>query len=138
MPDLNPQIVEINIGVKELRKIIIYPLSMADQFKMTDTIVAAIQQFGSVGAEELSDEAVVEQMINLIEENIDRILKLVLDPDEKVTMAELTNDQFTDICETVFEVNYEGAIKKLKNLTGKVKMALSGMSQQPVVENESP
>jgi hypothetical protein len=37
----------------------------------------------------------------------------------------------------VFDVNYEGSIKKLKTLTGKVKAALSGMSRQQVLESES-
>ena len=137
MANLNPQIVEIDIGIRELRKITLYPLSMADQFKMTDTVVQAIQQFASVGSEELSDEAIVEKMVSLIEENIDRILKLIIDPEESVGMTDLTNDQFTDICEIVYTVNYEGSIKKLKSLAGKVKGALSGMSRQPVPESGS-
>lgn len=123
MPSLNPQIVEQSVGIRELREITIYPLSMADQFKLTDTVVQAIHQFGSVNID-ISDEEVVAKMIGLIEENIEKILELVLDKEEAVTMDELTNDQFTDICNIIFEVNYEGSVKKLMDLVGKVKAVM--------------
>ena len=137
MADLNPQIVELPIGIKELRKITIYPLSMADQFKMTDVIAQAVHQFGNVDVD-LGDEEVVQRMLGLIEENIDRLLKLVLDEDEEVSMSELSNEQFTDICNTIFEVNYEGSVKKLTDLVGKVKavMPRMGPSPTPAVESQ--
>lgn len=123
MPNLNPQIVEVPIGVKELRNVTIYPLSMADQFKLTDVVVQSFHQFGTVDVD-MGDEAVVAKMISLIEENIDKILTLVLDEEEEVKMSELTNEQFTDLCHIIFEVNYEGSVKKLMDLVGKVKAVM--------------
>jgi hypothetical protein len=135
MTDLNPQIVEMSVGTRTLRKIVIYPLSMADQFKMTKAIVGAFSSFTQFDREDMKDEDVVASMVPLIEENIEQILEFVLDKEEKVTMDELTNDQFTDICLTVFETNYEGSVKKIQDLVGRIKGILPGpIAPQPVVE----
>lgn len=126
MPDLNPQIVEISVGIRELRKVTIYPLSMADQFKMTKAIVEGFSKFAEFDTKDIKDEDVVSNMTMLIEENIDQILKLVLAEDEQVSMTELTNEQFTDLCLIIFEMNYEGSAKKLMTLVGKVKLMMPG------------
>ncbi len=39
---INPQIMEIEIGIREMRKIKIYPLSMSDQLGLTNMISTAI------------------------------------------------------------------------------------------------
>ena len=124
MANLNPQIRTVSIGTRELREVTIYPLSMADQFKMTDLIVDAVSQFAAVNPDELNDAAVVRVMVNLIEDNLQDLFTLILDEDEKVEFSELTNDQFSDIVAIVYEVNYEGSIKKFQDLVGKVKMLL--------------
>ena len=121
MADLNPQIREISVGTKELRKVTIYPLSMADQFNMTDAIVAAAGQFSTLDPKSLSDTAIVATMVNLIEENLQDLFNLLLDEEEQIAFTELTNDQFTDVVAIVYEVNYENSIKKLQDLIGKIK-----------------
>ena len=40
---LNPQVAEVEIGVRNLRKITIYPLSIADQLSTTDLVSEAIR-----------------------------------------------------------------------------------------------
>ena len=39
--DVNPQVKSIKLGVRTLRKITIYPLSVADQLELTDMITEA-------------------------------------------------------------------------------------------------
>lgn len=124
MADLNPQIREISVGTKELRKITIYPLSMADQFKLTDAIVDAARQFSVIDPAELNDSVIVATVIGMVEENLQDLLGLLLDEEESVQFTELTNDQFTELVEIVYEVNYETSIKKFQDLIAKVKSTL--------------
>ena len=42
---LNPQVADVEVGVRNLRKIQIYPLSVADQLATTDLITEAIAGF---------------------------------------------------------------------------------------------
>ena len=137
---LNPQIAKVEIGTKETREITIYPLSMRDQFNMTDTVVEAVMQFANVDTGALKDEEIIKTMISLIEDNIEKLLVLVLDQDEEVTLSDMTNDQFTVICETIYETNYEGSIKKLQDLVGKIKtrMRLPGTVVQETEQIDSP
>ena len=121
MADLNPQIREISVGTKELRKVTIYPLSMADQFKLTDAIVDAFRQFSVIDPKKLNDAAIVATMVTMIEENLQDLFALLLAKEEQISFDELTNIQFTEIVEIVYEVNYETSIKKLQDLIGKIK-----------------
>lgn len=137
---LNPQITKVEIGTKETREITIYPLSMRDQFNMTDTVVEAVMQFANVDTGALADEEIIKNMVTLIEENIEKLLVLVLDQDEAVTLEDMTNDQFTLICETIYTTNYEGSIKKLQDLVGKIKtrMRLPGTAVQETEQIDLP
>ncbi len=126
MTQLNPQIQTISVGTKELREVTIYPLSMADQFGMTDIIVEAFTRFSAMTGDEVKDTELIASAMSLIEENLSTILKLVVGADEDVTFSELTNDQFSSIVTLVFEVNYESSIKKLQALVEKVKVMLPG------------
>ena len=76
---LNPQIAEVEVGIRNLRKINVYPLSMADQIKLTDTITKAIaEQLASASG---SDIAVISFITNLIKGNIGTILTMTTDED---------------------------------------------------------
>ena len=124
MADLNPQIREISVGTKELKKVTIYPLSMADQFKLTDAVVDAFRQFSVIDPTQLNDAAIVATMVTMIEENLQDLFKLLLAEDEQISFDELTNIQFTEIVEIVYEINYETSIKKFQDLISKIKMAM--------------
>lgn len=140
MSSLNPQIRMMEVGTKELREVTIYPLSMADQFKMTDAVVNVFKQFDELKPMELGDAAIVVAVISLIEENIQTILELIIDEEEKLEFSELTNLQFSLLVENIYEVNYAGTIKKFQDLVGRVKELLPApaMIDQPTgTENPS-
>lgn len=128
MSELNPQIKKISVGTRELREVTVYPLSMHDQFKMTDTIVDTFKQFSEVDLKDMADTDIVSSMISLVEENLTAILKLVIDGEENVKFTELTNDQFSDLVTIIFEVNYESSIKKFQTLISKVKGVMPKMA----------
>ena len=126
---LNPQIATTEVGVRSLREVTIYPLSFADQTKTARILAKAFQEvmkslssYGvneeSVGegslasvAAQLSDIDVVELIVSAIQDNLETILKLVVDESEKISMDELTNIQFYDLVEMIYVVNYESQSK---------------------------
>jgi hypothetical protein len=113
---LNPQITDVEIGVRSLRKITIYPLSMGDQLKMTDLIIKAItEQVDEEGASNLS----VSFIVKVIHENIGKILEMVSDEKETI-LDELSNSQAIEIAEILFDVNYGSVSKNFKSLSTKL------------------
>ena len=113
---LNPQVAEIEIGIRSLRKITVYPLSMADQLELTDLVSQALA--GATGA--MEDMEVVAFITNLIRENLSRILSMVTDEKGDELLKELTNYQAANMVETIYEVNYGSVAKNFKSLFGKL------------------
>ena len=122
MENLNPQIAEINIGVRELRPLTIYPLSMADQLRLTDIVQETINAYFS--GEDQSDLAFATFIVNVLKQNLPRILQLITDANTdskvKALMREITNGQAVDIAELVYRTNYERLLKNLNSLLDKV------------------
>lgn len=116
---INPDIRELVYGKKELKKIILYPLSIGDQFKVTEFITEIIQSLGSSSLNAMTDFAVMAVMSKALEDNLVKVLMIVTALSEKeaqVIIDELTNIQFMGLAEYIWEVNYEPAIKKGKSL----------------------
>ena len=133
---LNPQIQTIEIGIKSLREVVILPLSLADQTKTARILSKAFQDVmgklaametggeeGSIAsmATQLSDIDVVEFIVSAIQENLETILKLVVDESEVISMGELTNNQFYQLVEVIYKVNYEEASKNFAALLKRAK-----------------
>ena len=113
---LNPQITDVEIGIRNLRRITIYPLSMGDQLKLTDLIIKAItDQVGDGASADLS----VAFIVKVIHENIGKILTMVSDEKETV-LDELSNSQAIEIAEILFDVNYGSVSKNFKSLSEKL------------------
>jgi hypothetical protein len=113
---LNPQITDVEVGVRSLRKITIYPLSMGDQLKLTDLVINAItKQIGGGDAADLS----VAFIVKIIHENIGKILTMVSDEKETI-LDELSNSQALEIAEILFDVNYGSVSKNFKSLSEKL------------------
>ena len=112
---LNPQITETDIGVRSLRTITIYPLSMADQIKMTDLITEALNAFFM--QENKEDIAFVGFMTELIKKNMNRIMAMIADVKKNESLlSDMTNYQASEIAKIIYEVNYESVAKNLKSL----------------------
>lgn len=119
MPDnnkLNPQIMEVEIGIRTLRTIKIYPLSMADQFKMSGIITEGLQGFFE--KKDATDIEFVSFLLNFIQKNIEKIIKLISDENPTTIIKELTNNQVCEIVDIIYNVNYKKAIKNVTSLFG--------------------
>jgi len=134
---LNPQITETEIGVRSLRKITIYPLSMADQLKMTDLITEGMNAF-FIRKEEQSDMAFVQYLVGMVKDNIGRILTMATDEKNgKKLLEELTNAQAARIAEIIYDVNYDVIAKNFKSLFDKVKILFPSERPLPLSASDT-
>lgn len=120
LEEVNPQVKDMKIGVRHLRKIKVYPLSVADQLELTDMITEAVGVFFSLEAEKLKEGPPMEFvvfMFNLIKENIGEIVtKITGEEDSDAILRDMTNDQMTEMVSIVYKENYEGPFGRLVDL----------------------
>jgi len=123
---LNPDIKEIFVGIRQLRKIYIYPLSMQDQFDLVEKLADAINTLGEgFDFNQLTNEEAIEFFRKLLTDNITTILEYVTDEDERPSFNQLTNNQLFQIVETIFSVNFEGILKNSMDLFQRFQKALN-------------
>jgi hypothetical protein len=127
MQELNPQIVDVEIGIRTLRKITIYPLSTTDQFKMSDLITKALQKFflrgdTSTKSKDEDDMEFIAFLLGLIRKNIVKIFELICDEESPAGLLDdISNLQLSNIVKTIYEVNYEEPGKNVESLVDQVK-----------------
>ena len=116
---LNPQVKTVTIGKRYLRDINIYPLSAADQIKLSTIISESFQGLlAKAGGSELEFMDFIRVVIS---ENLGSVLSFI--SDEGPELAEdVTNEQAMEIGEIVYEVNYNSLKKKLTTLFQKMKV----------------
>lgn len=135
---LNPQIHVFTLGIRELREITIYPLSVADQFKLSDIIAEAADKLAKkqVNVNTMKNKDFVKLFMELFKENANKIIKLVTDDDKAVDkghdyLEELTNTQLVALGDLIYEMNYESAAKNFMRLLDRAKsLFLSRKSSQ--------
>jgi len=160
--------IQMEIGVRIPKTITIYPLSMADEIRLTNTLTATFQDFQliqkkdkaerilSSGADgtllgvpnpddpdfmekmmakldEDEDDSISPKAIGFIvvaiQDNLLDILKMVCE--EEVTLGDLTNEQFADLCSTIFDMNFTGVVGKFQSLLGKIKSSFQQTKPLP-------
>ncbi|HDZ15568.1 hypothetical protein LCGC14_1083020 [marine sediment metagenome] len=132
---INPQVTTIEIGVRNLRSITIYPLSLGDQLEMSDIISNTLGSFFQL--EDQSEMALASFVLELIQSNLEKIIGLVIEEDEDVKkiMKELSNVQTVGVSTLIFEMNYEAASKNVRSLFKKVKSTF--LSERPSPQSVS-
>jgi len=120
MEILNPDIQEVTIGVRKLRKITLYPLSVVDQMKVTDLFQEALGVF--LANKNAGDMQFVALFVSIIKNNLAKILALVTDPEEdsEKLLTEITNNQLTVIANVLYEMNYALISKNVASLLKKL------------------
>ena len=123
MVRLNPQIKDVEIGIRNLRSIKIYPLSVSDQLTATNLVTSALQVFMTNKDVKNNDLLFVAFMLEQIRTNASEILKMVLDETEspEAVLKEMSNEQMMVIVKAIYEVNYESLSKNVKSLLEKNK-----------------
>lgn len=117
---INPDVHEIDYGKKELKKLVLYPLSVGDQFTVTDIItniakeLVQAQQLGN-----MNDYTFMVTLMGVLKTNINKVLSLIAcitEEESNDIIHDLTNSQLLDIVDIVWSVNFEPALKKGQSL----------------------
>lgn len=115
---LNPQCRTVEIGVRHLREVTIYPLSLKDEKKLVELFTDAMTAI--MNLQQQPDVAVASWLVTFISENLETLTNLVM-PDENGTVTEeITNLQAAEIAEIIYETNFEPIVKKVQSLSGKI------------------
>jgi hypothetical protein len=129
---INPQITEITIGKRTLRKIKVYPLSLGDEIKVSNIFNEVVSVlFASLSMAEDENKmnmvAVVTTFFKLIRENLGSVLSLITDEDGEQLVNDITNVQAEEVINTIIRTNFGEVSKNLKGLLEKMKtLFLSG------------
>ena len=119
---MNPMIMSVTVGIRELKEKTIYPLSVSDQMKVTDLIGTVIDSIADdKNIEGLSDVEIIKKFAGSIETNISEILGYVTDPKDPISLDDIDNNQLSVLLDCIFTVNYEGSAKNLKALWERAK-----------------
>lgn len=116
---LNPEVAVIELGVRHLRKVTFYPLSAADQLKMTGILEDIFKELVSLDQGSNKDESLVvffKRALEIINENIALLVKMVSDEDPDELLNDLTNSQLVKVVEYIYKTNFEGPLKNLLSL----------------------
>lgn len=139
---INPDVRKITYGKKELKELTLYPLSIGDQFKVTNIITEIVQTLVINSANQrVNDLAFMTAVIRALEKNIGEILVLIADisPEEaEEVVNSLTNTQFVALVESVWETDYEPALKKSKDLFERGKKMFGSRKSSPNFSNSIP
>lgn len=131
---VNPKSRKFEIGVRNLRDITIWPLSLADEFSFSETILVLAEGFDDatrIPLPELEEGVLAEEVVDNVELRMATyIIKAIKDnlidllgfvTDEEITLKDIDNEQFIDLCDVIFEMNFGGAMGKGKRLLLKIK-----------------
>ncbi len=137
---LNPDIRKLTIGKKELRTITILPLSLKDQFEMSELISTIIIEVSTTkgSSEEDQNSAFVLSLFNTIKNNIELFLGMVTDSDSAYIPEFMTNNQLIELSKMIYEMNYENLLKNVKDLILKAKSSQAWMGSSPKSSPEQP
>lgn len=141
----NPQIEEIEVGIKEIKSLKVYPLSIGQQMKVSDAVSETLTKFFSQKPSEV-DNKVVSFFLDFLKKNIEEAMGFVLDPKEmgikgyadvKAILFDMSNDQFIDLVEKVYKNNFERAEKNLRSLFKNILKIVPEMGNTSVSKGQS-
>ena len=121
---INPRVKVTTIGIRALREIPVYPLSVMEQLNLSNVISDAIAEFFAAKGQlttnklELKTENIefVKMIIDILKTNIIRIIKLTTDEEGEDVLKEMTNDQLADYIDILYQDNYGKIVKKVTDL----------------------
>lgn len=127
MASINPSIQTMKYGKKESKELQIYPLSLGDEAKMTTAIADFFIKIRKSASDGVTDFNYIPIFMESVKENIDVVVKLACcfeNGEEVEVVNNMTNAQFVEFCNIVWETSFEEAVKNGQNLVNKVKKVL--------------
>lgn len=112
---LNPQIVDVEIGRRNLRTIQIYPLTLGQQLKASDLVTEILNTVFQF--KDLDDIKFISKLTEILIKNLANILDFVTEEENGESLLhEITNDQAQKIGLAIYRENYEDLIKNAQSL----------------------
>lgn len=112
---MNPRIRKVEIGVRELSTISIYPLSIKDQTHMVELFVSIVEKFfGEVREKQITNSEFFSIIAQLVMDNIPEFLKYVTD--DELDLGNFTNYQLSEIAKHIYVDNFEDPGKNVQSL----------------------
>jgi hypothetical protein len=133
---LNPQIKEVSVGTRKLRKIKIYPMSAGDQLKLIGLIRKVREDAGEL-ASRADTATIIGYVGDVITNNFGTILEFITDDGAKL-IDELTNTQISEIADIVYEVNFAILEKKMMAVLQTVLKNTQSLRSLPVSSEITP
>lgn len=139
---INPEMAEIEVGVRYLRKVTFFPLSNAHEIKMTKVLKEIFAEMAKLGADNNEESLIVfvNRLLDIITDNIQMILGMISDEPPQSLLEDMTNSQLVKVVEYVYKTNFEEPAKNLQALfQGEEEQAnwkelISGQLLQPSVK----
>lgn len=117
--ELNPQITTLRIGVRSLKEVDVYPLSLGDELKFMKIIGETLQTYFKTEVDgDDPQKAAFVFIAQVVEENLPKIVELVM---EDATLDDLTNDQAVELANIVIDTNFGSLAKNVESLSEKIK-----------------
>lgn len=121
---LNPQVKTTTIGVRVLREISVYPLSVGEELKLSDVISNAVVSFFDTRARledktEINTENIefVNMLIDLIRDNVAKVIEITTDEENpEGVLMDMTNEQLVDFATLIYQENFGNLRKKVTDL----------------------
>ena len=108
----------ITVGIRDPKKVKVYPLSFADARKLKNLILSLIASISDLKKDGFQPMQIGTFIVSVIEENIGTITNMVLS--EPIEEEELSLEQVSIITELVYTMN-ESSVKNLLGLWKKFK-----------------
>ena len=121
--DINPDIKTVKFGIRKLKTVTIYPLSVGHQRKISDGFADALGKFFGTKPED-ADVAMAGFAVRLVQDNLSQLLGFITDEEELQKLGinsirdfedDLSNNQLAEIAETIVDVNYTNIVAKLQS-----------------------
>lgn len=143
--DLNPQIRTVDVGIRNLRKIKIYPMSMADQSNFVELLKGAIESYLNLTAESGSFTEsdllpFIASVTKMVSENSKEFIKIVTDENEvnpDTFFDEVTNMQMSTIVKIIVDDNFEAPSKNVMSLLRTITNLFQWRRQSPMSLNDT-
>lgn len=117
---LNPVVRYTTIGIRVLKEVKVYPLSVKEQMELTEVISDAIRKFQLEQGDANNLES-IPFVLELIKNNLGKIMSIVSDEQDGDILSNITNEQLVDLAEIIYEMNFGSISGKIKALIGKIK-----------------
>jgi len=131
--NINPQITKMQFGVRSLREVDIYPLSLGDELKFLNIVGESLQKWSKVSGEVDNKLIAFPLIADIIEKNIPLLIEFVTDD---VKLEEVTNEQAIILAELIFDVNFGNLSKNARSLSEKMMLLFQPERQSPLSVND--